>query len=194
MGYSSEHVAATRQRILDSAGSLFRKHGFHGVGIDDIMSGAGLTRGGFYAHFRSKEDLFVQVLSEELEFATQLGRVRREGEGTAPLDAVDYYLEPGNRRRIGRGCTIVANAPDIARASKRGRDRFTGSFGGLVEEFEELLGPSAASEPERALAAIATCVGGVALARALTDEALVEELLAACRRSVARELDRPASG
>lgn len=191
MGYSPEHTAATRRRILDSAGRLFRRHGYRGVGIDEIMRGAELTRGGFYAHFASKEDLFVQVLSDELEFATQLERVRAAGEPDAApaLEAIDYYLAPGHRNRIGRGCTMVANAPDIARASKRGRERFTAAFGQLADEFEALL-DDPTIDRERALAAIATCVGGVALARALTDDTLVGDLLGACRREVARTLGR----
>lgn len=194
MGYSPEHTAATRARILASAGRLFRRHGFRGVGIDEIMSGAGLTRGGFYAHFKSKEDLFVQVLAEEPEFALQLRRVREADVRTdarPPLDAVEYYLAPGHRERVGRGCSLVANAPDIARASKRARDRFTERFQDVAAEFEALLSERVAeAEPERALAALATCVGGVALARGLTDDALACELLDACRVQVANILDR----
>ena len=76
MGYSSEHKDRTRERVVTAAGRLFRRYGYNGVGIDEIMAAAGLTRGGFYAHFKSKHDLFAAALAEELELARQLRRVR----------------------------------------------------------------------------------------------------------------------
>ena len=190
MGYSAEHTARTRARILSSAARLFRRHGFQGVGIDEIMAGAGLTRGGFYAHFKSKEDLFRRVFEEEeLEFEMRLRSARAARGVEGALAAVDYYLAPGNRKRIARGCTLVANAPDIARASLPARRAFTEAFESLAGEFEALLAEGLAeAEPERAFAALATCVGGVSLARNLTDEALAERMLEACKRAVLDEL------
>ena len=193
MSYSRAHTEATRERILDSAARLFRAHGFEAARIDDIMEGAGLTRGGFYLHFRSKEELFAAYVGRELDFGRQLERAA----GRTPdqplagaAEALDFYLTPGNRRRIARGCTIVSNAADVARASPRARKAFTRAFQGMRERFREVArdcpDPDAA-----ALAAIATSVGGVVLARALSDAGLVEELLSACRQSVARELGEP---
>ncbi len=193
MGYSREHVEATRERILESASRLFRRHGYDGVGIDQIMEGADLTRGGFYAHFRSKEDLFVNVLRQELEFAAQLRRLaatRGDDPAQGAMEAVAYYLEPGNRRKIARGCLMVSNLPDVARASTRARRAFSRAFEDFAEEFETLLSEDLADEPERALAAIATCVGGVAIARSLVDVDRATTILEACKASVMRELGR----
>ncbi len=194
MGYSEEHVADTRRRILESAGKLFRARGFQGVGIDEIMAGAGLTRGGFYAHFRSKEDLLRRVLEQEFEFTMRL-RDALEQDAVSDaracsdaLAAIDYYLAPGNRRRIARGCTLVSNTPDVARASTQTRDAYTASFRDLADQFEALLAASTDGDRDRALAAIATCVGGVSLARCLRDEALATRMLGACRAAVHREL------
>ena len=185
MGYSKQHVAATRRRILQSAGRLFRRHGYQGVGIDRIMEDAGLTRGGFYAHFKSKDDLLRAVMAEEeLEFTQQLRDRREAGDARA---AIDYYLDPRNRTRIGRGCTMVANAPDLARAGAATRKAFGEGFGGLVDEFEALA-EGAPDARERALAAVATCIGGVTIARALGDDATALELLAACRDAVTERL------
>ncbi len=189
VGYTKEHTEATRERILESAARLFRAHGFEGARIDDIMAGAGLTRGGFYAHFRSKNDLFAVYVGRELAFGR---KVREAGEQGPRLRdgadrAIDYYLTPGNRHRIARGCTVVSNAADVARASPGTRRAFTRAFEGMRETFRDAADDAA--EPDAAaLAAIATCVGGVVLARALADESLIEDLLAACRASVDREL------
>jgi TetR/AcrR family transcriptional repressor of nem operon len=190
VGYTKAHREATRERILESAARLFRAAGYDGASIDDIMSGAGLTRGGFYLHFESKEDLFAHYVGRELDFGRQLRRAmdRRPG---APLrgaaEALDFYLGPGNRGRVARGCTIVSNAADVARSSPRARRAFTRAFEGMRREFRRIA--EGEEDPDAAaLASIATCVGGVVLGRALADEALVDRLLAACRRSVGREL------
>ncbi len=195
MGYSKQHTEATRERILDSAGALFRSAGYEAAKIDDIMSGAGLTRGGFYAHFKSKADLFAAYVGRELDFGVQLERAAR----TTPDDplagasaALDFYLSPGNRKRVARGCTVVANAADVARSSVRTRRAFTRAFANMRDAFRSVAGR--ATDPEAAaLASIATCVGGVVLARALADEEMIEELLEACRSSVARELSEHGS-
>ena len=185
MGYSAEHVERTRSRILVSAARQFRRHGYDAANIDEIMAGAGLTRGGFYAHFRSKADLFAAVLGEELEFAARLREARAsspEAPEAGALEAIRYYLDPNHLGKIATGCTMVASAGDIARAPKRARAAFTAGFDDLVAEFEAAA-RSARARP-RALAAVATCMGGVALARTLTDDALSEALLDACREAV----------
>jgi AcrR family transcriptional regulator len=190
VGYTAAHREATRERILDSAARLFRSDGYDKASIDDIMAGAGLTRGGFYLHFRSKEDLFAAYVGRELDFGRQLRMAmerRPEAPRTGAGEALDFYLTPGNRRRVAKGCTIVSNAADVARSSPRARRAFTRAFEEMRGEFREVAAES--PEPDAAaLAAIATCVGGVVLARALADEALIGQLLDACRDAVAREL------
>lgn len=183
MGYTAEHTERTRRRILDAAGRLFRRHGYAGAKIDDIMAAADLTRGGFYAHFRSKADLFAAVMSEELEFTRQLRlAVDRDPERGA-AEAIAYYLDPGNRGKIARGCTVVSNAADLARADAATRRGFSIAFDDLVEEFAAIAGDDAAASErrERALAALSTCVGAVVLARALSGETRIAELMSACR-------------
>lgn len=193
MGWTKQHRESTRQKILSSASALFRRRGYESASIDDIMAGAGLTRGGFYQHFQSKQDLFAAYVGQELD----LGRQLRRAGGRTPDDplrgageAVDFYLTPGNRPRVARGCTIVSNAADLARAPAKTRRAFTRAFRVLCDELRGLVRDreSERERERRALAAIATCTGGVVLARALADETLVEALLGACRESVAREL------
>ncbi len=186
MGRTRPRREATRERILRAAARLFRRDGYEGASIDDIMAAAGLTRGGFYLHFRSKQDLFAAAIGRELEFTRELRRARErspDDPAGAGAKAIDYYLSPGNLGKIARGCTVVSNAADMARSRVPARRAFTRAFEDLVEEFESLVPTDAAGPRDRALAAIATCVGGVVLARALADDALVGELLGACRET-----------
>ena len=190
MGYSAEHTERTRRRIVEAAGRLFRRHGFAGAKIDEIMAEAELTRGGFYAHFDSKSDLFAAVMQDELEFTRQLRlAVERDPEGGAE-EAIAYYLDPANRRKIARGCTVVSNAADLARANAATRKRFARSFDDLVGEFAAIArGRSEDEERARGLAALSTCVGAVVLARALQGEDRIEELLESARSGALAALD-----
>ncbi|MEM9070065.1 MAG: TetR/AcrR family transcriptional regulator [Myxococcota bacterium] len=176
----------TRERILQSAARLFRRHGYNGVGIDAIMKGAKLTRGGFYAHFRSKEALFVAVLRRELGFTEQLRRAQdapSEDDARArALYAIQVYLDPDYSERIARGCTMASNVADIARSGVRARRAFTRAFRDLATEFETLVVGDDAET--RALVAVATCVGAISLARSLADEELARSLLAASTEKV----------
>ncbi len=194
MGYTPEHREATRERILEAAQRIFRSQGYERAKIEDIMAAAGLTRGGFYHHFESKQDLFAASVGRELEFTRQL-RLAAERSPDDPraaaADALAYYLEPGNRRKIARGCTVVSNAADMARARAPTRRAFTRVFRDLAHEFEQLAAQGGPGARARGLSALATCVGGGVLARALADEALIADLLEACREGAARELDAP---
>ena len=135
-------------------------------------------------------------IREALDFGRQL-RQARDPDAEAPEDvasALDFYLSPGNRERVARGCTIVSNAADVARGSARARRAFTRAFEDMRDEFRTIAEDASEDPDAGALAAIATSVGGVVLARALADEGLVEELLAACRSAVARQLGESEEG
>ena len=139
MSYTRAHRDATRARIVAAAGRLFREQGFEGAKIDEIMAAADLTRGGFYLHFDSKQDLFAACMAEDLEFAARL-REACEAFPDEPAEgaeaAIRYYLTPGHRKKIARGCTIVSNAADLARGPRAARRAFSRGFDALVDEFE----------------------------------------------------------
>ncbi|MEM7269544.1 MAG: helix-turn-helix domain-containing protein, partial [Pseudomonadota bacterium] len=99
MGYTAEHVASTKARIIKAAGREFRRVGYEAAGIDKIMSEAGLTRGGFYAHFKSKADLFAAVMAEPFDFANQINQLHNAGlKGDSALQkAFGEYLRPERR-------------------------------------------------------------------------------------------------
>lgn len=190
MRYAPEHKARTRERILAEARRLFRARGYDGVSLDAVMAAAGLTRGGFYKHFRSKADLFACATQSEADFVTRMkareGTSRRAlSEGA--LEVVRGYLHPDNRERVGRGCDMASLSVDVARASKRARRNHTANVRALVAEFERGL-PAPASPDPRALVAVALCVGGLTVARALEDEALAEALLEACEAAASEHL------
>jgi TetR/AcrR family transcriptional repressor of nem operon len=191
MRYPADHPDRTRHRILEQAGRLFRRHGYRGVGIERIMAAARLTRGGFYGYFRSKADLFAEVLQGEHGFVrlmrTRTGRDR----ATLAREArriVRDYLHPAHRDRVGRGCYFVSVATDVARSPRLARQAFEAQVRALVHEFERgLQDPSHLDA--RALAALSSCVGGLTLARAVDDEALAAALLDAARDAAERQLE-----
>lgn len=190
MRYQPDYKAASRQKILDTAARLFRRHGYDGVGIDKIMGEAGMTRGGFYGHFRSKAALFEAVLAREADFVVRMKR--RPGNtkhalATQAMAVVRGYLAPENRDRIAGGCTMASLSVDVARASKGSRAAFGEMYRELAAEFARGL-PRAKPDDPRALVSVALCVGGVILARAVGDPSLANAIAEACEQAVEREL------
>jgi len=190
MRYRPEHKAKVRQRILRAAGRLFRRRGYHGVGIDRIMAAARLTRGGFYGYFRSKSALFAAVLAEEHDFNRRLRG--RPGETPAELAAsavtvADGYLDPANRERVGPNCALASLSIEVSRSDAAARQAYTEKVRRLVAEFARGL-PGAAADDGRALRSLALCAGGLIIARALADDRFAGRLLAACRAGVHDEL------
>lgn len=189
MGYSPEHKARTRERVVESAARLFRRYGYNGVGIDDIMAAAHLTRGGFYAHFRSKEDLFAATLAADLVLATQLRASGEPDAGGAPAAVralIDFYLDGGNRKRIPNLCPLVSLSADVGRSGEAARAAYTAAVRSMIDELARRIDAAPADAQARALTTIALCVGGVVLAQAVNDDQLADALLDACRaRAVA---------
>ncbi len=190
MRYKPEHKKKTRARIVVAAGKLFRRQGYRGVGIDGIMAAAKLTRGGFYSYFRSKAELFAEVIRSEHGFNAMMKR--RDGTitevlATQALEIVDGYLHPDNRNEIGQGCSFASLSIDVAHAGKPAKDAYNAKLRDLTVEFARGLDNAGDLDP-RALRAIALCVGGVILSRGCNDDELVAKLSEACRTAVIKEL------
>ncbi|MEM9584234.1 MAG: TetR/AcrR family transcriptional regulator [Pseudomonadota bacterium] len=182
----------TRQRILDQAGALFRRFGYRGVGIDKIMNAAGLTRGGFYAHFKSKSDLFVTVIAEDFNFTKQIVRLQKEPDG-APrnraLFAIRQYLNTATRDHIGGACTMAASAVDVAAADHEAKAAFEARLDDLLSGIGDLFREDGVALNRAELHAIlATSVGGLVLARACNDRA-AEDMLQASYALIERVVD-----
>ncbi len=181
MPYSTGHRAQVRDRIIDSARRLFNRSGFESVSIDSIMEDAGLTRGGFYAYFKSKSDLYVEVLG--CFFTDPNWKNRWEGveidpaspEAAAP-QIVRAYLSRQHFDDVDNSCPMVALPNDVARSDEKVRETFNGVFKGMVAMLGRDVRSSTCDPEDTALAIAALCVGGMVLARALSDTALADRL------------------
>ncbi len=181
MRVSSERKAETRQRILGAAGELFRAHGIDAVGVDAIMHQAGMTHGGFYAHFASKEALVAEVSAASLAHAAaRWERISQEVDReTALARIVEGYLDPAHVTAAGTGCVLTTLGPDMARRPEA-RSAITASVRQMADALARCL---PGRRRQRALAALAGMVGAVVLARLSDDPELSAEFLAAARQS-----------
>jgi TetR/AcrR family transcriptional regulator, transcriptional repressor for nem operon len=181
MRYAAGHKQRTRAKIVRAAGRVFRREGYHAAGVDKVMEEAGLTAGGFYAHFVSKEALLAATL--EPTAAEVGGRRDKELEslaGRAWVEAfIERYLAPRHMRNTEGGCPLPALASEVARAGSPVK----ASFESVVRGFATRLVDCAGGEltEERALAIVALCVGGLGIARSVNNDALGERILASCR-------------
>ncbi|MDR3530895.1 MAG: TetR/AcrR family transcriptional regulator [Rhodopila sp.] len=181
MAEPTQRRAETRQRILEAAGRLFREHGIDGVGVDAVMKEAGLTHGGFYFHFGSKEALAAEVSQSLLERAAKTwDEISRSGDRHAALERiVRYYLDP-ERVASAHCCPLTTLGPDVARRSTS-RKAVGGALRGMLDALTRCL---PGRKRQRALTALSTMVGAVVLARLADDPALAEAFLDAAADSV----------
>jgi TetR/AcrR family transcriptional repressor of nem operon len=179
MRVSREQAAENRKRIVEAAARMFREKGFDGVGVDAIMKGVGLTHGGFYGHFRSKDDLAVEAVRHALERGTE-----RQRRFTDLRDLVCDYLSERHRANRADGCAIAALCGEMARQGEGMRCGVTAHVRAQLDRFSHLLkGGTAASRRKRAIATLAGIVGALMLARAVEDVALSDEILTAAREA-----------
>ena len=184
MGGSLTRKQRTRERILASAGRVFRRRGYAGAGVDAVMREAGLTHGGFYGHFASKEALFAETVTRTLGRTAELmGRGADDREGVAWLRAaVRRYLSRPHLRAVEEGCAIPAIVSELGRAGGAPREAFERRLLELLADVEGKAPAGPGLTPsDRVLATVALCVGGVSLARAVKDPALSDRILRACR-------------
>ncbi len=176
-----ERKAETRERILGAALALFRVHGVDAVGVDAIMHHAGLTHGGFYAYFASKEALVVEAAAAALaRSADKWEQLASDPDARVALGRiVGSYLDPAHVAMAERGCVLTTMGPDVARRSNV-RPAITASIRRMIQSLERCI---PGQNRQRALAALTSMVGAVVLARLADDPALADEILAAARQS-----------
>jgi TetR/AcrR family transcriptional regulator, transcriptional repressor for nem operon len=186
MRVSREKAAENRERIVEAASRLFREKGFDGAGVDAIMHAAGLTHGGFYGHFGSKDDLAAEAVTRAF------GRSAEKQSRYATLsDLVSGYLSERHCADRANGCAIAALGADMARQSEGVRRGLTAYVRAQLDHFTRLLrNGTRASRRRRAIATLAGMVGALTLARAVDDPALSKEILDAARDAFGEE--RPA--
>ena len=170
MRMTSERKAETRERILAAAGALFRSHGIDAVGVDAIMHQAGLTHGGFYAHFASKEALVAEVSAAALaRSAARWERISQEADpATALARIVESYLDPAHVAAAEHGCVLATLGPEMARRQDA-RPAITASIRRMLDALARCL---PGRRRHRALATLSAMVGAVVLARLCDDHAV----------------------
>jgi TetR/AcrR family transcriptional regulator, transcriptional repressor for nem operon len=185
MPYTPEHKAKTRAKIIESARFLFSQHGFELVSIDQVMEHAGLTRGGFYNHFGSKDDLYVEAVKS---FATcnplvsELAKLpRRPDDGELARMLVTLYLSDAVLKDPGMQCPLYALPADVARAGLKPQKAYTRIVENMLHVFERAFPASDARAREKAEIILNLCVGGMVVARTTSDPAL-----SSCLRKAAR--------
>ena len=186
MKVSREQAAQNRERIVEAAAQLFRERGFDGIGVADLMKAAGLTHGGFYGHFSSKDDLIAEASARALTRSLALwGKLAERASGD-PLSAVaGAYLTSRHRDNPGAGCLLAALGPDVSRQGPLVRRAVTGYVRSAVDLLTKLVpGKSGAARREKAISTYATLVGAMVIARAVDDRALSQEILDAGLASV----------
>lgn len=187
MRYSHEHKQQTHQRVIAAAAQAFRAHGVANVSIPSLMKQVGLTHGGFYAHFDSKDALLAATCaSGQGETVKQLFSAAEKAAPGKKLQAIiDTYLCPAHRDNPAAGCTIPALAAEIAREPAEVRHAFTQSIRTLLDLLRPLMPestPAAADErTDEALAFLSGMAGAVLLARAVDDPALSDRILDAAK-------------
>ena len=193
MRYSREHKLETHARIVKKASVRLREKGAHGIGVADLMKDAGLTHGGFYAHFDSREALVIEAFTHAMDRSTE--RWRKLGEQTPPekrlATIVNSYLTPLHRDDPGHGCAVPALGAEIARESPKTRR----VFAGRLEQMIDMLAAQIPDVPRKAarkqaMAALATMMGTLVMARIAGSGDFSDEILGAGREAV---LDRAKS-
>jgi len=181
-----EQAAANRRNILDVAGTLFRQHGFDGIGVADIMKRAGLTHGGFYGHFASKDDLAAETCARVMGNRGWTDRIA--GSPHPSFEAVVRgYLSPRHRDDPGHGCLLAAVGSEAVRQPRSVRRAFTEGLRSRVDELLKLVPRRpAAARREKALATMAGLVGALILSRAVDDRKLSDEILEAAAATFGR--------
>src|SRR5882762_2936895 len=184
MPYPVGHRTEVKRKIVESARRLFNRHGFDHISVDQIMAGAGLTRGGFYSYFESKSDLYAEVLGcffTDPEWKNCWEGVHVDLTSTdVGAQIVRAYLSRQHLENVENSCPMVALPTDVARSNPRARQAFEQVFKGMVSVLERSLTRNGQPRRTTAQAIAALCVGGMVVARAVADRRLADNLRDAC--------------
>jgi AcrR family transcriptional regulator len=184
MPYPASHRIEVKRKIIDSARKLFNRHGFESVSLNQIMAGAGLTHGGFYSYFRSKSDLYCEVLG--CFFTDPNWKSCWEGvkvdlsSGDVGPQVVRAYLSRQHFEDVENSCPMVALPTDVARSGESARSAFETVFRAMVSVLERSMAPNGQPRRTVAQATAALCIGGMVVARTVVNPAVADRLRAAC--------------
>jgi TetR/AcrR family transcriptional repressor of nem operon len=187
MRYSENHKQETKERVLKLAGKALREKGPDRLGVAEVMASAGLTHGGFYAHFASKDDFLAETLKEV--FDNSAARTLKVTGDLPPKEAlsayIDYYVSTGHRDHPGQGCPIAALNSDLPRQPQKFRAAFDAGVKRLLAKLSAWIGAIGLDEPDKQAAALLSAMmGAVALSRAVADPQLSGDLIASAREGI----------
>lgn len=186
MRYSKEHKQETHARIVKRASVRLREKGAHGIGVADLMKEAGLTHGGFYAHFDSREALVIEAFAYAMDRSTE--RWRKVAEATPPekrfSTIVENYLTTVHRDDPGHGCAVPALGAEIARESPRTRKAFSAKLEQMVEMMaDQIMDVPRKTARKQAISALTTMIGTVVLSRIAGNGEFSDEILSSGREA-----------
>jgi len=187
MRYSKEHKQETHARIVKKAATRLRERGAHGIGVADLMKDAGLTHGGFYAHFDSREALVIEAFSYAMDRAVE--RWRKVAADTPPekrlSTIIDGYLSAVHRDDPGQGCAIPALGAEIARESPKTRKAFAVKLDQMIDMMaDQILDVPRKTARKQAMATLATMMGTIVMSRIAGSGEMSDEILSAGREAV----------
>jgi TetR/AcrR family transcriptional repressor of nem operon len=179
MGHSKAQKTRTHKRIVSIASKRFREKGLAGFGIAELMKEAGLTVGGFYKHFDSRDDLVAEAVNSAFGgWKRRADAAKSGGPSVSLAELIDDYLNEAHRDNPGTGCAFSALAPEIARSDKRTRSLTSEQVRNDIELIATLLpDKDKRTARSRAILTFSALVGAMSLARAVSDEALSREML-----------------
>jgi len=187
---TKEKKKENHERIVAIASRLFRERGFDGVGVADLMDHAGLTHGGFYNHFGSKEDLIAEATRKGFDETTE------RYVGHDAIAAIELYISREHRNMRGQGCPAAALSCEAARQPEETRLAFGTGIEGLVRALEHNLRTQHAQSSSlraQAISILAQAVGAIVLSRACPDDStLADEILDACRADCRDAIEKQA--
>jgi len=185
MRYPVEQKAETHQRIIDAAARSFREHGSEGQGIASLMKDLGLTHGGFYRHFESKADLYVDAITRGLDRSGEemVAVAKAAPKGKELRAIIEHYLSAQHVEHVGGGCVIAALAPEIGRQPQAVRSSINAAMKTYMSHLLAFLPGSSVVEKRSNFLILFPGMAGVLMtARMMTDPAAREEMLAGARR------------
>ncbi|PYV51174.1 MAG: TetR family transcriptional regulator [Acidobacteria bacterium] len=179
MGHSKAQKTRTHKRIVSIASKRFREKGLAGFGIAELMKEAGLTVGGFYKHFDSRDDLVAEAVNSAFGgWKRRVDAAKSGGASVSIAKLIDDYLNAAHRDDPGTGCAFSALAPEIARSDKRTRSLTSEQVRNDIQLIATLLpDKDKRTARSRAILTFSAFVGAMSLARAVSDEALSREIL-----------------
>lgn len=191
MRYDAEHKQKTRAKVLEVAAKAIRQDGPDRVGVASVMAEAGLTHGGFYAHFKSKDELVAAAIEQMFEESRK--RLKRETEGRSPAEGlsayIDFYLSQKHRDTRGAGCPMAALSSDLPRLPEETRALFADGARQLSDGLAERFTAMGYADPQAlARSTVSELVGALSLARVEMDAQRSDAILADSRHALKQRL------